>query len=440
MTIFIISLSYEKLRQMKKTLLVLLIVLAATFKCIAQSWTHYDTTNSGLTDNWVTGVAIDASGNKWFGTERHGILKFDGTNWTSYYPFGTSVVAAYIKIIVAEGNVIWVGGLIGLAKYDGNSWTVYHTTNSGLPDDEINAIAIDKFGNKWLGSTSGMFGGGLTKFDGINWFSYNQLNSGITITIVGSIGIDSISNDVWLGSNPIDFTALHRGLIKFDGSNWTVFDSTNSGIYDYNYITSIAVDATHNIWVGTWHQGLVNYNGSTWSTYDTSNTLELNGQGNSFGVFIDPANTKWIYGTGKIISYNDTVWTIYDSTNSPLPRNFGLTDLAVISFENNARIWIPVPPYGVYDYNLTTGIIPVFSYLATLNVFPNPFYASTNIEKTFPENINFILYDSFGNEVRRIKITTNLQTFPRNDLSSGVYYYSAFIDNRRIAQGKIIIQ
>ena len=72
-------------------MLVLLIVFAVTLKCVAQAWTHYDTTNSGLTYNWVTGVAIDASGNKWFGTLSYDVIKFDGTNWTSYYPFGTSI-------------------------------------------------------------------------------------------------------------------------------------------------------------------------------------------------------------------------------------------------------------------------------------------------------------------------------------------------------------
>ena len=39
------------------------------------------------------------------------------------------------------------------------------------------------------------------------------------------------------------------GLAKFDGTNWTVFYTTNSGLPD-NYITSLAVDGS-NIWIGT---------------------------------------------------------------------------------------------------------------------------------------------------------------------------------------------
>jgi ligand-binding sensor domain-containing protein len=59
----------------------------------------------------------------------------------------------------------------GLAKFDGVNWTVYNTSNSGLPDNDVTAIAIDGGGNKWIGT----YGGGLAKFDGVNWTVYNIL-------------------------------------------------------------------------------------------------------------------------------------------------------------------------------------------------------------------------------------------------------------------------
>lgn len=36
--------------------------------------------------------------------------------------------------------------------------------NSGLPDEYIRSVAIDAFGNKWLGTD----GGGLARFNGSN--------------------------------------------------------------------------------------------------------------------------------------------------------------------------------------------------------------------------------------------------------------------------------
>jgi ligand-binding sensor domain-containing protein len=50
----------------------------------------------------------------------------------------------------------------GLTKIAGGNWTYYNTRNSGLPDDWVNAIAIDKQGNIWIGT-----GKGLAKFDGM---------------------------------------------------------------------------------------------------------------------------------------------------------------------------------------------------------------------------------------------------------------------------------
>ena len=48
------------------------------------------------------------------------------------------------------------------------------TSNSGLPDNYVSSIAIDGSGNKWIGTW-----GGLVKFDDTNWTVYNTSNSGL---------------------------------------------------------------------------------------------------------------------------------------------------------------------------------------------------------------------------------------------------------------------
>ena len=82
-----------------------------------------------------------------------------------------------IMTVKEEGNNIWIGtkgGLLNLNKTTGNI-TLYNRSNSGLPYNWVNSIAIDGSGNKWMGSYEGVHGtyGGLTKFDGTKWTVYN---------------------------------------------------------------------------------------------------------------------------------------------------------------------------------------------------------------------------------------------------------------------------
>ena len=55
----------------------------------------------------------------------------------------------------------------------------YNTSNSGLPNNSICSISIDSVGNKWIGT----FGGGLIKFDNTIWTVYNTSNAGLPITM-----------------------------------------------------------------------------------------------------------------------------------------------------------------------------------------------------------------------------------------------------------------
>ncbi len=68
--------------------------------------------NSGLPDNDVVSIAIEADGTKWFGS------------------FGQS----------------------GVASFDGVNWTVYNTSNSGLANNDDHAVAVEANGTKWFGT------------------------------------------------------------------------------------------------------------------------------------------------------------------------------------------------------------------------------------------------------------------------------------------------
>jgi len=144
-----------------------------------------------------------------------------------------------ISCLADEGNYIWVGtgdGLVKLNKTTGEL-TVYDKWNSNLPNKYISAIAIDRQGNKWIGTA-----GGLAKFDGVNWTVFNTSNSNLPYNDVWAIAIDGQGNK-WIGTR-------WGGLAKFDGVNWTVFNTSNSNLPN-DIVYSIVIDEQGNKWIGT---------------------------------------------------------------------------------------------------------------------------------------------------------------------------------------------
>jgi hypothetical protein len=116
----------------------------------------YNKSNSGLSYNGISSIAIDGSGNKWIGTGG-GLTRFDGTNWTTYTTANSGLPDNSVRSIAIDGSGNkWIGtdgG--GLARFDGTNWAVYTTSNSGLPNNFVHSIAIDGSGNKWIGTYSG---------------------------------------------------------------------------------------------------------------------------------------------------------------------------------------------------------------------------------------------------------------------------------------------
>ncbi len=109
------------------------------------------------------------------------------------------------------------------------------------------SITIDGDGTKWIGT----YLGGLTKYDGTNWTTYNGSNSGLPIdNSVHSTAIDGNRNK-WIGNI--------GGLTKYDGTNWTTFTMSNSGLPD-NFVLSLNIDSRGTKWIGTWDGGLSVYN------------------------------------------------------------------------------------------------------------------------------------------------------------------------------------
>jgi ligand-binding sensor domain-containing protein len=251
-----------------------------------------------------------------------------------------------LDVVIDTNNVKWIGTDSGLVKLYNQQWTVYNTSNSPLTSNLIWRLAVDKQNNIWIGT----IGHGLIKFDGINWTKYDTISSlGIIISVVFGMQADSLNN-LWI--------CFNNGLLKFSNNNWTLYNTTNSGLPD-NSTTDIKIE-NHIKWIGTQWHGLVKYNDTNWVVYNTTNSgLPVN-----FVrcIFIDKYRNKWIGtylgGAAKFNSQNNN-WILYNVNWPGLPDN----DIRTIFVDVNLIKWFGTYGAGAAKYNDT--IVITYGYPIT---------------------------------------------------------------------------
>jgi ligand-binding sensor domain-containing protein len=362
-------------------------------------WMVYNTSNSGLPDNGVNSIVIDADGNKWIGTE-NGLAFFDGINWIEYNISDSGLVDDRILTTAMDGSgIIWIGTFYGgLASFDGTNWIVDF---SGLPCGTVGLVAIDENDLIWIQSDDFMEGGGcyFASFDGTNWTLYDESNSGLPSDGVSSMAFDG-SGTKWFGTD--------NGLASYDGTNWTVYNISNSELPN-NVVTSLAIDTDGNKWIGT-ENGLAMFNGTNWTIYDTTNSgiydndIQL--------VAIDPNSNKWIVSGNwrgglecELTSFDGANWTGYNTTNSGLPSDH----VTSMVFDGNGDKWFGTDAgLAIHNESGVVSIKPeidliVGDYLLHQN-HPNPFNPVSTIRYDLSQAsaVSLVVHDILGREVTRL--------------------------------------
>jgi ligand-binding sensor domain-containing protein len=253
----------------------------------------YNMENSIIPSNHIESIAIESNRSKWVGTWG-GLVKISGDTWNIYTQSNSNLPASFIRAIAIDLNdTKWIGCSGGLARYDDNLWTVFSRNNSDLPSNEILSLAIDGWKNVWIGTAADPFDptgknpiGGLAKFDGTNWTLYNTFNSDINQNWIMSLAVDN-NNRIWIGTG--------MGLNLYDGNKIVRFVSSDSGI-PLDCIISLAAENMGGIWIGTQNYGFVEFDGINSSVFNTTNSLLPSNYVQS--ILVDINDNKWL-GTRK---------------------------------------------------------------------------------------------------------------------------------------------
>lgn len=318
------------------------------------------TESDTLTNYEITSIDHDASGGIWVSSNGGGISYLDYNNtptnkaddtWVLFtssdglpYEFGLYLTldSNGDKWFIAscfEGAPQHTGGLVSYLN-DNNTPTnkaddqvIIILPDDGLAYDDVNAIAVDASGGKWIGTG----GGGISYLDDNgtpknkkddDWVIFTA-SDGLSSNHITAIEIDS-SNGKWIGTYGNGVSYLDDNGSPFDKSDdtWITFNTSDGLVY--NYILTIAISEDEKKWFGAVGIGVSYFddNGTptnkaddTWTTFSVSDGLS-----NQLvdAIAIDSSGGKW-FGTLEELSYlndnntptykPDDVWTTFSTSD-----------------------------------------------------------------------------------------------------------------------------
>lgn len=291
--------------------------------------------------------------------------------WASFTTANSALPDDQINALAIDRNdVKWLGTSKGLVRMSGGSFTVFTPANSPLPDPYITSVAVEENGTVWAGTPAG-----LVKYTGNAWSVYTTNNSLLPDNAVACIACDARNKTVWAGTG--------EGLAKIDGNGqW-------QQVYMNGVILSMAADQQGALWLGTFNdfafRGMIKkYYGGQWTTY------QLHDMGYAsalpYGLAIDKANAPVVALAGTVVKSVlrlngnnweelprpenaggfktvlidcDNIWVggrtlcIYGKKESPLVKLPGTdSPVAAMARDSKGRIWIGTMYGGLIAYRL----------------------------------------------------------------------------------------
>jgi Two component regulator propeller. len=281
-----------------------------------------------------------------FGTGGNGLKYFDGNTWVSFNTSNSYLPSNNIRKLAMENDSnLWIGTENGLAHYDFQYWTIYNSSNSILPNNIISALDVDELNNKWIAT----LGSGLIKYNNSSWQQFTPPCSEISTICADHSG------NILLGFQSGE---TNNALVKFDGSDWTIYNSSNSGFNSdattvgYGRIRSIKEDNNNTLWISTFGDGLFAFNNeglnNTLPDFLITSIPIKEKASSSFSIYPNPNNGKFIIESNSEIfsDYNIILCNIQGEIIYKGLFNFNHNNSKSFSFDNLQK--------GMYFLNISS--------------------------------------------------------------------------------------
>ncbi len=336
------------------------------------------------------------------------------------------------------GYVVGRFGIFWKTTNGGVTWDTSRSHNTTLTTYFCNGVDFVDDNTGWI--TGGVAGvGGNTKIwkttdGGVNWTEQTQNYSG---PVGVRIEFLDANTGYTCGANQIQKTT-NGGVNWFYVTNGINTSSTYNGLSVVDANTVFASNSSAQIFGTT-------DGGANWVNMN----FPLTGIGTLFCTDFINANTGMvagIFGTVGKTSNRGTTWE--------LSQTGGYTTMGIDMVHPDTAFAVCGNTFGgeIYKYVKTlTGTITwnneVPSEYTLSQNYPNPFNPVTKIKFTLPKEgiVTLKIFDVTGREVKTLinglgfRSGTITYDFDGAELSSGIYFYSLFVDNNRIDTKKMVL-
>ena len=318
-----------------------------------------------LPDNFILKILKTKSGEIWVGTS-NGLCKltkragdkFSFKNYTFSDEKSKTSSNLYVQDMLEDANnIIWIATKTsGLYKYDKKTDALIsfiNKKNNPDFDTDFRAISVDRSGNLWLGTYSGVY---ILKDKKIAQTGSQSIIPNKNLSKIKSIYLDK-KGSMWVG-------AYYNGVNLWDetNTNFTNLTDSKNGL-SYNVVGSIASDFKGNVYFGTEGGGITVLNKNSNATYfiNTDNTKELPTE-NIKTLLLANQTYLWMGTFAKGVSVYNIKQRRMDASllSTELQNLLKESGVYVIKNEGNDIIWLGTFGKGLIRYNTTNKSFKVF--------------------------------------------------------------------------------
>jgi ligand-binding sensor domain-containing protein len=222
------------------------------------------TTQNGFPQNSASDIIQTKDGYLWFATQE-GLARFDGVQFTVFDRANTDALpnSWILRLVEDSTGALWIrvqGFDPGMTRYQNGVFT-HFTTASGLPNNSVNAPAVDKDGGIWFGTLRG-----LSYFKGGRFSNYT-VKDGLPGDSVFSLGLDS-KNNLWMSTSG-GLARRSNGKIEALTGTQAFADTTFNRVHDFS---NIFEDRGGTVWMST-PRGILSFAGDSTRLYTLKDGL-----------------------------------------------------------------------------------------------------------------------------------------------------------------------